>query len=363
MFNPFIDIPQRPFDFGNTQKARVAGTVFDDLNLDGVIDPGEQPAAGQTVYLDLNRNGINDVGEPSAVTDAAGRYAFELDAGSYLLVVVPNAGWTFTQPDTAMRDVTLAQGQELGGQDFGLRRIAHTVTIFYNNSSFDGNDPNVNAGDDAAQDVTKLPLSFFTGIPGSFLNVTSYAKGLNGIMIDMDLPPSPFGGLPLSAADFIFRVGNDNDPGSWPAAPDPTAVVVREGAGGVGTDRVTIVFADNAVRNTWLQLTILADAHTGFAVPEVFYFGNLVGETGDAGSPLRVGSLDLAGVRRRLNTTALIDNPYDFNRDGRVNSLDLAAVRANLNRTLAPLTAPPALVAGTSRRSLFSDLAVDRSAV
>ena len=140
-------------------------------------------------------------------------------------------------------------------------------------------------------------------------------------------------------------------------------MVVREGAGGVGTDRVTIVFADNAVRYTWLQLTILADAHTGFALPEVFYFGNLVGETGDAGSPLRVGSLDLAGVRRRLNTTALIDNPYDFNRDGRVNALDLAAVRANLNRTLAPLIAPPALVAGTSRRSLFSDLAVDGWAV
>src|SRR5207247_9670057 len=62
VFNPFIDIPQRPFDFGNTQKARVAGTVFDDLNLDGVIDPSEQPAAGQTVYVDLNRNGINEIG-------------------------------------------------------------------------------------------------------------------------------------------------------------------------------------------------------------------------------------------------------------------------------------------------------------
>src|SRR5206468_677965 len=108
-------------------------------------------------------------------------------------------------------------------------------------------------------------------------------------------------------ADFTFRVGNDSDPASWPDAPAPTAVTVRDAGGAGGTDRVTITFPDNSVRNTWLEVTMLADTHTGLAVPAVFYFGNLVGETGDALTPLRVSSADLGGVKRALNSAAGID--------------------------------------------------------
>jgi len=73
----------------------------------------------------------------------------------------------------------------------------------------------------------------------------------------------------------------------------------------------------------------------------VFYFGNLVGETGDNNAAFRVSAVDVAAVRRALNTNAGADSRVDFNRDGRVNALDLATARASVGRAL-PAFAPPA---------------------
>jgi hypothetical protein len=131
--------------------------------------------------------------------------------------------------------------------------------------------------------------------------------------------------------------------------------------------RYALTWPDGTLRNTWVQVTVLANARTGLARPDVFYFGNLVGETGDAavsvtgGIPAptgaRVNALDLSAVKRALNSPAALTGRFDFNRDGRTNALDLAAVRANLNRTLAALAAPTAPAAGPTR-ALFSTLAV-----
>jgi len=90
---------------------------------------------------------------------------------------------------------------------------------------------------------------------------------------------------------------------------------------------------------------MLANAHTGLAAPVVLYFGNLVGETGDALSPLRLSAADLGGVKAALNSAAGIDSRFDFNRDGKVNALDLGAVRANLLHSVAPIQ-PPLPAAG-----------------
>jgi hypothetical protein len=103
-------------------------------------------------------------------------------------------------------------------------------------------------------------------------------------------------------------------------------------------------WADGAIKNQWLQVTVLANDRTRLAAPDVFSFGNLIGETGEgADTTLRVNALDLGAVKRALNTTSTLDGRYDFNRDGRVNALDLGAVKANLNRTLVlPTEAVPA---------------------
>src|SRR5688500_18358164 len=71
--------------------------------------------------------------------------------------------------------------------------------VFYNASSFDGYDTGANAADDAAIAVDKGAL--LHGMSANFANVTSYAKGINGLIID--LANAPAVAVP-SLADFDF---------------------------------------------------------------------------------------------------------------------------------------------------------------
>ncbi len=76
--------------------------------------------------------------------------------------------------------------------------------IFYGDSAFDGNIPAPNDDDTAiATDKTAL----LPGQTATFANITSYNKGINGVMIDI----AGLSGTP-TASDFAFSVGNDNNP-------------------------------------------------------------------------------------------------------------------------------------------------------
>ena len=214
--------------------------------------------------------------------------------------------------------------------------------VFYNNSSYDGGRAAADRADDAAVAPDKEAL-----VPGgtpSSANVTSYSRGINGVIIDVnDLPP---GAAALTAADFTFRSVHsaDGQELAGAAAPPPASVTVRRGAGAYGSDRITLAWpdyaaaaAEAALANGWLEVTIRANPHTGLAAPDVFYFGNLIGETGDGTSPFRVTAADLGAIKKALNSDATVSSRYDFNRDGKVTALDLGLAKANLNRGLPPL--------------------------
>ena len=192
--------------------------------------------------------------------------------------------------------------------------------------------------------------------PATFVNYTSYINGINGVMIDVN-------GLPTAqtptASDFGFRVGRDGEDGTfnWTEGPAPTAVIVRRGAGVNGSDRVSLVWRNfnpadptglpMAVADGWLEVTVRATAATGLAKPDVFYFGNLRGDTGAGDSPgadrATVNALDLAAVRSHpVVADAPVTNPYDVTRDGTVGALDRAAIRANLFHSLRLIMAPTA---------------------
>ena len=212
--------------------------------------------------------------------------------------------------------------------------------VFYNRSAFDGSDGAANASDDGAIATDKNALlAGQRRLPG-FDNVTSFDKGINGVMVDVEnLPEAP--GDPLTAADFEFG-----------GALRPVSVTVRRGAGAGGSDRVTLTWTDYspgqetatmATANGWLVVTVRANERTGLARPDVFSFGNLIGEAGDENTPpFRVSALDLAAVKQALFRPASITTPTDFNRDGATNALDVAAVKRALSRSL-PL--PPPLAA------------------
>jgi hypothetical protein len=95
--------------------------------------------------------------------------------------------------------------------------------------------------------------------------------------------------LPVRTADhgrrFHFRVGNNNTPSSWSTAPRRFSSGRRRSG---GSDRVSIIWANSAIANTWLQVITLANANTGLSQKpdypageaDVFFFGNDVGNSG-----------------------------------------------------------------------------------
>ena len=217
--------------------------------------------------------------------------------------------------------------------------------VFYNNSYFDGNDAAANAADDAAIATSKSAL--LPGGTASFANYTSYSRGINGVMLDI-------AGLPadLTAADFVFRIGNSNTPNSWAAGPLPS-VSVRRSAGN-GTDRVTLTWPDGAIQKQWLQVTVLSTANTGLAGADVFYFGNAIGECGDSASNAFVDATDQVLVRdhpRGFLDRAEVSYPYDINRDSFVDATDMVLVRDNTTNflTALKLIGVPAMGAGSVR--------------
>ena len=246
-------------------------------------------------------------------------------------------------------------GGPLAGDAGDVWRLGSTVAgrhVFYNRSRFNGDDPTPSAADDAAIAPDKT-----AALPGNalnFHNVTSYDRGINGVMVDVPNLPE---GVTLTPDD--FEIGGDGTP--------PLSVAVRRGAGVDGTDRVTLTWPDynsppdvihKAVGNGWLRVTVKANPRTGLLRPDVFVFGNLVGETGDGDglTGWRVGALDLSAVRRAVNSPADVASPLDLNRDGRINALDLAIVRRAANRVLPLYVAPPAFAGGATVVSISEEL-------
>ena len=86
-------------DFGNVQRCELRGTLWEDVNGNGVQDNGEAGLAGRKVYVDENHNRVWDTGEPYALTDANGNYAITgLPPGTYDVLEALPAGWEQTAP-------------------------------------------------------------------------------------------------------------------------------------------------------------------------------------------------------------------------------------------------------------------------
>jgi len=194
--------------------------------------------------------------------------------------------------------------------------------VFYNNSAWDGSDPAANSADDAAVATDKTALR--PNQIASPANYISYNKSINGIMIDVH----GLRGTP-AAADFACALGNNDAPSGWTGAPAPASITVRAGAGANGSDRITLIWADNAIPNsTWLQVKVKSTLESSPAIrlsqDDVFYFGIAIGE---GLSPVDeyaiVNGTDANDANNNQAGSVLITNPYDYNRDGVVDGSDV----------------------------------------
>ncbi|MDY7005059.1 MAG: SdrD B-like domain-containing protein [Cyanobacteriota bacterium] len=95
----------------------IGGVVFNDINGDGLLDPGENGIPGTTVFLDRNDNSILDNEERTAITDSLGVYDFGgLPPGTYTVLQVPPPGLFQTNQDPTL---TLFAGDDANFVNFG----------------------------------------------------------------------------------------------------------------------------------------------------------------------------------------------------------------------------------------------------
>ena len=130
-------------NFGNWQPAYIEGFKWNDLDGDGQWDRPDEPGLeGWTIYVDANANGQLDAGELSTVTAADGSYSFgPLEAGTYTVAEVLQAGWTQTCPDAASggaHTVELAPGEVASGVNFGNWQPAYIEGLKWNDLDGDG---------------------------------------------------------------------------------------------------------------------------------------------------------------------------------------------------------------------------------
>jgi hypothetical protein len=113
----FTDVPQ--------PGARKTGVKYNDLDGDGVQDPGEPGIVGWRIFAfrDVNDNDMLDAGDTlvtSVLTGTNGVYSFSLAAGNYIIVEEVKAGW-FESPDLLTTFVNPVDG-------FRARPTAATIS-------------------------------------------------------------------------------------------------------------------------------------------------------------------------------------------------------------------------------------------
>ncbi|MCD6291313.1 MAG: PQQ-binding-like beta-propeller repeat protein, partial [Anaerolineae bacterium] len=119
------DVSSVDNDFGDVQPVDILGTVFEDMNLNGVYDNGEPPLTGVTVTLTGGTEPL------TAVTDDTGAFAFlQVLPGSYVLHEENPAGYFSTTTDD-LPVTAIYPGQVYEGNNFGDARYVQVGgTVF-----------------------------------------------------------------------------------------------------------------------------------------------------------------------------------------------------------------------------------------
>ncbi|MEX0675432.1 MAG: hypothetical protein WD063_00055 [Pirellulales bacterium] len=360
-----VDTDEAPWVWTEISEPPIPGP-FDESGYDLVLQHrirwGENMVDANQVYLagvhgfitqfdDLGYTGVAGLThEGQASNGDSGGPAFYYVDGKWVLsgIMIAISGSLSGQPPwtTLLGSQTLAADVSYYRDE--ILEIAGVMGrhVFYNDSQYDGHTPGIDANDDGAIATDKVAYLPGSGLAGP-TNATSYSHGINGVMIDL---ASDHG--PLTLDDFAFKVGANNAPSMWAAAPTPTDFTVRAVAGPGGSDRVEIIWADGTIANTWLQVTVKGndaagafDTNTGLAASDVFFFGNRIGDTflNTIAANLLTNANDEIGTRGNTGSGATVTNLYDFNKDGLVNASDQIIVRNNAGFTnRINISSPPA---------------------
>jgi len=167
-------------NFGQQQTSglSIAGTVFDDLNGNGMQDAGEAGVAGVVVYADVNGSG-SPAGQPQYTTDSSGHYNVSGLAAntSYTIRVVLPSGFSQTFPAANAGEQVTLQGASIGSENFGVKGA---LSI----GAFAANPPTVAAGASTTLTATNVVESGTGSITG--VNFYLETNGTSGLQIGSD---------------------------------------------------------------------------------------------------------------------------------------------------------------------------------
>lgn len=242
-------------------------------------------------------------------------------AGTHNLALT-NEGMKFTVPSNGKREAT-SGGVPHFNQMFGEREIETLILNSYvmhgGSSAFTG-DNRIDTGKSLAKEGP-------TAQTLSLANMINTTRGINLVsFLVQDLAGT------VTAADFAFQMSpqgafneSANPPAGWAAAPAPTSLVVTPSG---LNNRVTIAWADRAIENRWLRLSVLANANTGLATTQVFYLGHLRGEvTGAQSGQYIVNNTDAAAIAAQVSGTNVpVTNIFDLDKNSRVLNADIGAM-------------------------------------
>ncbi len=244
----------------------------------------------------------------------------------------------------------------LGNCTAGAARTVAGRFVFYNNSFYDSAAAACTTltGANPCTDNTAIATDKTALNPGQVAgtnNYISFNRGINGLMIDVaqgaNCTPLPAG--PLAASNFDFKVANSANLGSYIAAAAPLSIDVTPGGGAGGSDRIKIIWANNAIPNIrWLRVVVKSNASGGgidLDADNIFYFGLAIGDSLTPGTTrVVVSSTDeidarnhphnsLSRVPVATNSSYAVANApdakFDYDKSSTVSSTDEIVSRNN----------------------------------
>jgi hypothetical protein len=294
-----------------------------DNDCNGQVDEG---LLG-TFYADTDTDSYGDsASSTQACTAPAGYVTDSTDCNDADATVNPGAAEVLDGKDND------CDGQIDEGLLFAQVTARH---VFYNSSYYDNNNVGIDPGtgaktDSAAIDTTKSPLMVDGGV-STFANWTGYTKGLNGLIYDVEAPT-----VDPQASDFTFTNLTRTGATASAVSPSASSMIVLQAAGPRKV-RMIFTFADNSLKNTWLQV----DIGTGFglAAAETHYWANAAGEVniGNSATNILTDSADELAIKAHPTTSlnrSLVTDPYDITKNSTADATDQLYVRANKTSSL-----------------------------
>jgi protocatechuate 3,4-dioxygenase beta subunit len=316
----------------NDPKGALGDFVWNDLNNNGIQDPGEPAVPGVTMKLygpgpDGVIGGADDVLLATTVTDANGYYIFpNLDPGKYFVVATPVAGYTNSPKDvgtnnTKDSDFGTGTGPYAGSYVSGLATLLNTAAGVTRDMTVDlgihNNTPNLNSignkvwndvNKDGIQDASEAGVANVTVrlLNGAGMPVNNPATGkpyvvqtdANGNYKFVDLPDGnyivEFANLPVG---FVFTTKDAAGSGAPGSATDTDT----DSDANTGTGRTGVIDLDAAGSNGASVNILTVDAGITQGIPAgTASLGNRVWYDVDNDGLQDAGEYGVAGVKCEL---------------------------------------------------------------